>query len=224
MQRIYIDIHTHQDYSQREGILSVLNIRLQQPLPAIPETALFMIGLHPWDTESSTLDLDFLKTVSSQSNCFGIGECGIDRLRGSNIDYQISVFEQQAKLAESLDKPLIIHCVRAWLEIIEIKSKINATVPWIIHGFRGKARTAYELLNKGFYLSFGESILSMNAVLTEIVRNTPDNRLFLETDEGKHDIEEIYHAASVIKNIPLEKLQDIIISNFNAIIGTDLPS
>ena len=158
------------------------------------------------------------------SNCLGIGECGIDRLRGSNTDHQISVFKQQAQLAESLRKPFIIHCVRAWLEVMEIKSKINPTVPWIVHGFRGKARTAEELLNNGFNLSFGESILSMNPVLTEIVRGTPDDRLFLETDDGKHDIEEIYQAASVIKNIPLEKLQDITISNFNAIFGKDLPS
>lgn len=183
-----------------------------------------MIGLHPWDSDEPSPDLGFLKEAASRPNCAGIGECGLDRLRGSDLRSQMRLFELQAVMADELNKPLIIHCVRAWLEIMEVKSNLHAEVPWIIHGFKGKARTAEELLKNGFYLSFGESILSMNPVLANIVRNTPDDRLFLETDDGKHDIEEIYQAASVIKNIPLEKLQDITLSNFNSIFGKHLPS
>jgi len=220
----YIDIHTHLELTAHSNIIALRNILLQQRNPVLPDRELFSIGLHPWNTDQVSLDTLFFQEAISLPNCRAIGECGLDRLRGASLDIQTRLFKQQAQFAESVQKPVIIHCVRAWLEIIDLKAEIQPSVPWIIHGFRGKAATAKKLIGSGFYLSFGESILSMNAVLAEIVRETPPDRLFLETDGGKCPIEEVYRVASDIKNLPLEKLQENLLLNFEKVFGKYGPS
>ena len=77
-----------------------------------------------------------------------------------------------------LDKPLVIHLVKAMSELLKLKQQIKPANPWIIHGFRGKAALAEECLRHGFYLSFGEKYQE------EALRITPAGRLFLETDES----------------------------------------
>lgn len=224
MQEVFIDIHTHSEQTPPPGSMAIRNIRLRHPYPTIPDQDFFTIGLHPWDTDEMSIDFDYLTKIAGMPNCLGIGECGIDRLRGTDFHRQADIFKQQVLFAEQVKKPVFIHCVRAWLEIMKIKSEVSTTVPWIIHGYRGKASTALQLIDKGFYLSFGESILSMNQVLSDILRKTPEDRLFLETDDGKHSIQEIYQAASEIKNIPLAILKDILNLNFNKVFKINGPS
>lgn len=67
----------------------------------------------------------------------------------------MQVFRRQAELAESLCKPLVIHCVRAHDIVIGIKKELKPRQNWVIHGFRGKPTVARMLLDAGMWLSFG---------------------------------------------------------------------
>ena len=216
---MYIDIHTHHPLPDRPGTLAVRNILMREARHHAAEPGLWSVGLHPWESESESLDISILKNLLTRPGVVAVGECGLDRLRGAPMRSQTAIFERLALLAEEFHKPLFIHCVRAWQEIIGLKAALNPSVPWMIHGYRGKAAVARQLIDSGFYLSFGENLLSMNPVLSGILRDTPDSRLLLETDEGGQPIESIYRVAATIKNVSLESLQNQLITNFEQMTG-----
>jgi TatD DNase family protein len=113
---------------------------------------------------------------------------------------QAEYFERQIVIAEKYEKPVIIHCVGYFNELMALKKQINPTQMWIIHGFRGKPQLAVQLLKAGFFLSFGEKF---NA---ESVRITPTDKIFAETDESKKSIIEIYHNLALAKQCKPEEL------------------
>ena len=97
-------------------------------------------------------------------------------------------------------KPLIIHCVGYFNELLALKKKWNPTQLWIIHGFRGKPELAAQTLKSGCALSYGEHF---NA---ESVRLTPIEKIFVETDESILNINEIYQNIAIIKVCKIEDL------------------
>jgi TatD DNase family protein len=162
---------------------------------------LFSAGLHPWyigvDWEEQ---LRILGEIAGKKRVMLIGEAGLDKLCKTDFALQQTVFLRQIELAEEVQKPLIIHCVKAWPELIAIRKKVLPSVPWIIHGFRGKPELARQLLELDFYLSYGEKF---NA---ESVRITPLDRLCTETDESRLSIEEICFRIAEVKGISVEEL------------------
>jgi TatD DNase family protein len=217
----YIDIHTHLDVSPGSDLITVKNIRIQNGIdPEIPD-GLFSIGLHPWDSAQNQIEQEDFRRVATLSNFFAIGECGLDRLRGASMDIQIELFRQHIRLAEFYRKPIIIHCVRAWQELLTIKDEMRPTTPWIIHGFNGKPELTARLEELGFYLSFGQKILNPDPSLREsLVKISPD-QLFLETDDGGRSIQDIYAAAASIKKLSLNDLRIRLMKNFKYVSGID---
>lgn len=114
-----------------------------------------------------------------------IGESGLDRLRGASLDRQEAIFRRQVAISESVGKPMILHVVKAFPEIMRLRRELSPAQPWVIHGFRGKPQLAAELLREGFYISLGERF---NRETAEII---PADRLFVETDESRLSVEEI---------------------------------
>lgn len=158
-------------------------------------------GLHPWYIGADwEVQFDLLTSIAQEQRVVMIGEAGLDKVCQTDFELQKEVFLQQSELAEQLRKPLIIHCVKAWQEMMAFHKTSVPSVPWIIHGFRGKPELAEQLLAEGFYLSFGEHF---NA---ESVRRTPLNRLCTETDESPQAIEDIYSAIAEIKGCTTEEL------------------
>lgn len=135
----------------------------------------FSVGVHPWHADR--FDLSALTEATTRSNVVAIGECGLDRLKGPAPDIQIPVFEAQAALSEELGKPLIVHCVKAFDELLATHRRLKPIQPWIIHSFRGKPQQARQLLDQGFYLSLGPSFNPATA------RHVPAERLLIETDD-----------------------------------------
>jgi len=215
----YLDIHSHQALTNRVGVLSIRNIRINLENDRIPDEGSFSVGVHPWDTEKVVVNPDFLDQMIGLPNIAAVGECGIDWLRGADITVQINLFKQQALLAETHEKPVIIHCVQAWQEIFAMKKEMQPKVSWIIHGFKGKPELAVQLINHGFYLSFGENILISGSSAATSFGHTSIDRIFLETDVSKCSIEEIYLRAAAIKELPVKALQDSILQNFETITG-----
>lgn len=166
-----IDCHTHNPAS-REGIISVA-----PDFDCFEEGRVYSCGIHPWElTETAGSRLEQLESLLADSRIVAVGECGLDKLRGGDMESQQSVFAAQIAMSEEFRKPLIIHCVRAHAELLALKRRFNPSQPWILHGFRGKETQARELLSKGFYLSFGERFDRMALMAV------PDDRFLLETD------------------------------------------
>jgi len=200
----YFNFHTHR-YTHRPDVLELVNQYPQEFDAAIP---FYSIGIHPWYivAERIEVDLVIIERKLQETNCLAVGECGLDKRIEIQLDLQQSVFEKQLLLAQKYKKPIVIHCVAAFQEVIEMKKELNITVPMIIHGFSKNERIAKQLLENGFYLSFGKYLLR-NPELESVFKSVPNDRFFLETDTVEEGIEEVYTLAAKYKGITVEELQ-----------------
>lgn len=94
--------------------------------------------------------------LSSNPRVVAVGEAGLDKLCDVPLPLQQEAFQAAIELSEKYRFPLLIHAVKATVELLVFQKKHRPTQPWIIHGFRGKKELAEDLLRHGFYLSFGK--------------------------------------------------------------------
>lgn len=212
----YFNLHTHK-VSDSTAVLALVN---QYPNNFDQTIPFFSIGIHPWYIEENRaeVDLEIIISQMQNKNCLAVGECGLDKRIEIDFDLQISVFEKQLHLAEKFKKPVIVHCVAAFQEVIEIKKKLEITVPMVIHGFSKNEQTAKNLIDNGFYLSFGKYLLQ-NPALKTVFKTIPNDRFFLETDTTDNSIESVYALAAKYKNVEITELQNIINANFKTVFG-----
>lgn len=181
-----IDIHTHHTPTPPATAI-VCHTPADVPpycpaRQATPPTWL-SVGIHPWDVgpaqKAGQLPrlLALLARALARPDVVAIGEAGLDKLATAPMELQTDVFLQQARMAEETGKPLVIHLVKAQAELLAAHRMLRPTVPWILHGFRGKAQLATDYLRHGFWLSFGEHWQA------EALRTVPSDRLLLETDD-----------------------------------------
>ena len=207
----FFNFHTHR-YTSQATILELVN---QYPQEFDGSFPFYSIGIHPWYISESRLaeDLKIIEEKLQTSNCLAIGECGLDKKIEVSLELQRSVFEKQLALAEKYKKPVVIHCVAAFQEVIAIKKKMQISVPMVIHGFSKNSQIAEQLIKEGFYISFGKYLLK-NPGLETVFQNIPNDRFFLETDTIEENIEQVYDVAAKYKDITIRELQNIVSSNF----------
>ena len=215
----FFNLHTHK-FTNQNTILELVNQYPQQFDATIPS---YSIGIHPWYIDEQRLesDLQIIESKLHENNCLAIGECGLDKHIDISLEFQKIVFEKQLLLAQKINKPVVIHCVAAFQEIIAIKKKLKITVPMIIHGFSKNKQVAKELIDNGFYISFGKFLL-LNPKLEAVFQDIPNDRFFLETDTIEEGIEEIYTLAAQYKNWSMDELQQQIKSNFAVVFKKQL--
>lgn len=207
----FINLHTH-NVSSAKNNLEIINYDFNLKIVS----DFFSIGIHPWflKNDNYTQQLEKIKRTLGQKNCLALGECGLDKNIEVDFEFQKLVFIKQLEINKQFNKPTIIHCVKSFQEIILIKKAY--CFPFIIHGFNKKLELAEQLIDNRFYLSFGKSLLEKES-LQHTFKNLPLENLFLETDDSKNTIEEIYKKAAEIKEIPLENLILALESNFKKI-------
>ena len=170
------DIHTHNLHAPAGS--AIVNIEPDAgPIPATPAGALYSTGVHPWRSAEGAELWPLVERLAADDRIVAIGEAGLDRLRGASLPEQIELLERHARLADSLAKPLIVHCVRAWAELLELHRRLRPVQPWIIHGFRGAPALAGQLLRAGMHISLGPHFNPATAAAI------PAGRLLLETDD-----------------------------------------
>jgi len=158
----------------------------------LPDGYIFSTGHHPWDS-NLPIDYTILESSLAMTNVTAVGETGLDTLRGASIDIQTHIFEKHIELSEYYHKPMIIHCVKAYQRLIEIKSACKPSQPWIIHGFRQNPQVARMLIDKGMYISLGNKFNSNTA------RYIPSEYLLIETDQSELSITDIASAIASAK-------------------------
>lgn len=210
----FFNLHTHK-YTKSNTIFELIN---QYPWEFDATIPSYSIGIHPWYIDEQRLesDLRIIDEKMASDSCLALGECGLDKRIEIPLSLQISVFEKQIALAEKHQKPLILHLVGAFQELIAIKKKLKISVPIIIHGFSKNAEIAKQLLDNGFYLSFGKYLLR-NPDLKSVFQTVPNDRFFLETDTIDESLEAVYDLAAKYKDISLENLQKQIEKNFKIV-------
>lgn len=211
----YIDIHVHGGSSAPGLFLLESLMAHEHKEPDNTEGIAYTCGIHPWflNTINQESQLEEVKKVTLHSNIIAIGEAGFDKLRGPSYKLQADVFEKQVLISEELGKPLIIHCVRSWEELVTSHRKTKPEQPWMIHGFRGKIQLAEQLIARGFYLSIWfEFVLRPESA--ELLKALPRNRFFLETDGADVDIRNIYRKVSDDIGISIDELKALLFSNF----------
>jgi TatD DNase family protein len=200
--------HTHKAKNRNFEIISV---GLEENI-----STFHSLGVHPWKAHlinSAFLENKVLHRLTDKT--LAIGEIGLDRIKGPNLDLQIDVFIQQIDISEREKLPVIIHCVKAWNELAMIKRKLEPEQIWIFHGF-AKANLMEEVLREKMIISIGGDIFT-NLKLQKIIPNIPNDCLLLETDDRAIPIEKVYEKVAQLKGISLVLLTEIIEQNFKRI-------
>ena len=135
------DLHTH---SVRNN--AIVNGSVDVP---VSSNVWFSLGVHPWFIPMGWRKL--LIAIEKEKNLLAIGECGLDKLHETSWELQKEVFLAQISLAVRLQKPLIIHCVKAYNECGLFLKSINVFA--VFHGFNKKEAVLLQLLkNDRFYV------------------------------------------------------------------------
>ncbi|MGO4905125.1 TatD family hydrolase [Flavobacterium sp. W20_MBD1_R3] len=210
----YFNLHTHK-YTNEPNILELVNQYPQEFDSGIPY---YSIGIHPWFIVEEQVDADLaiIERKLQEPNCLAVGECGLDKRIEIPMELQQMVFEKQLLLAQQYQKPIVLHCVAAFQELIAIKKKMNISVPMLIHGFSKNIQVAKQLVDNGFYISFGKYLL-LNKELGAVFKSVPNNRFFLETDTIEEGIAVVYELAAKYKGVSVKEIQELVNSNFNEV-------
>ncbi|WKW47408.1 TatD family hydrolase [Myroides sp. JBRI-B21084] len=208
---MYVNLHTHKS-TETENVIEIVN---QYPNEIDTSTKNTSIGIHPWYIKNELIEkeISLIEENCNNKNCKAIGECGLDKRIEISIDIQKKALIPQLLLAEKHQKPVILHCVAAFQEIIALKQNLQLTIPMVIHGFSKNLQVAESLLNHGFYLSFGKYLMT-NENVANVLKNVPLNKIFLETDSSTFSIFEVYSQA---ERILQRDLTEIIVQNYNRV-------
>jgi TatD DNase family protein len=174
------------------------------------------VGIHPWHIDTKQLIGQFflLEDLCKKENVKAIGEIGLDKSIEIPLELQTRVFEQQIEIADYHQKPIIIHCVRAFYELISIKKRIKTQIPFIIHGFNKNEQVLEELIKNGFYISLGAALLQPESNASQVISLIPSDKLFLETDVKDLPIQQIFLAAADKLQIEMSTLKSTINNNY----------
>ncbi len=222
----FIDIHSHHSGNDKE-MVKVVNLFPGDAIPKFSGKNFYSVGLHPWKLKTREENNFFLQMVEEAMELDHViftGESGLDKVTGADFEEQKRVFLAHAIMAEEYQKPLMIHCVRAYNDILELYNKQHPSVPWILHGYTGSREISEQLSKKQFFFSFGRILFKEKAKAVDSFKALPLDRIYLETDEYKGPVKEIFVKAAEIRNISVDDLKNAVWANFNRLENVSLDS
>lgn len=206
----FIDIHTHHPLGNNIGLCSY-RFGVDYPIVQGERSS---VGIHPWDAgrlDSRALALEALRGY----DCAAIGEIGLDKACDVKFGEQCEVFEQQLIIASERTLPVIIHCVRAQQEVVDVLRR-HPTLTVVFHGFIGSPQQMEQLVKHGYFISFGFGALGSPKTI-DALRACPAERLFLESDTSNSDIRSLYEAVADLRGVNVEQLTADIYDNYKRI-------
>lgn len=188
------------------------------------------MGIHP--SEAKTYNDEVEQTIIE--NCkhkkvIAIGECGLDYYWDKSFnDLQKEVFKKQIRLANELEKTLIVHDREAHLDSITLlKENVSKNTPVVMHCFSGSYEFGMECVKEGYFLAFGGVSTFKNAKkVHEVIEKMPLEFMLLETDSpyltpepfrGKENqpayLKYVVEKISQLRGIPTEEVEEITTQN-----------
>jgi TatD DNase family protein len=212
----YIDIHTHTFYEAGDTDI-LLNV-FAHDKEALLLPANKSVGLHPWHIEENNWKQQFtlVENAVNEDGVIAVGEAGLDRAIKTDYNLQNEIFRSHIMIAEQKRKPLIIHCVRSYSEMLSYRKKSDLSVPWIFHWYNADMQIASELVRKNCYLSFGHMLFNEQSRAFRSFKEIPAEFIFFETDDAGYSIQQVYEKAALLRNMSIDKLKMRIMDNFTA--------
>jgi len=148
------------------------------------------LGIHPHSaTEWSEAVRDrIVKETQSNPKIVAIGEIGLDYYYDfSPRDVQVRAFTQQIELAQQLRKPIAVHTRESEEDVYSIIAEHYRDQPAELprgqfHCFSADLGRMHQAVELGFYVSFTGNITFKKSTLGEVVKETPLDRILIETD------------------------------------------
>jgi TatD DNase family protein len=164
---------------EAQGHRRALDVSARYGLPA---TA----GVHPHEAKLADERVyDELRGLARDGRVVAIGEIGLDfHYDHSPRPAQREVFRRQIRLAREVGLPVVVHTREADEETAAILEEEGAgEAGGVIHCFTGGLDLARRALALGLCLSFsGIVAFPRAAVIQQVARDTPADRLLVETD------------------------------------------
>lgn len=143
-------------------------------------------GLHPWFVKERSENWEeTLASYLCQPGIAAVGEIGLDKwIRDHDIGGQESLFRRQIRLANDLNLPVVIHCLRAWGRMRDVLREDRPRRGFLLHSFAGPAEMVADFAAWGGYFSFSGHLLhERKAPVAETFRSVvPVERILVETD------------------------------------------
>lgn len=215
----FVDFHTHKSRGSTDTV-AIVNLMAGEDVPAdFTVNTLFSAGIHPWQLTEE--NLEFLKNelllTAAHPHVVLLGEAGFDRLKGAQGEVQERAFMFQASIAEEMGKPMVIHCVKGWEELVRAYRIVKPARPWVIHGFRGNGRLAASLAEEGFWFSLGTK-----GITADVLGAVSHERLLLETDDSGESVSAVYSSFAATAGYDEASAEQLIRNNFNSLLKFNL--
>ena len=167
------------------------------------------VAVHPHDAQEQ-FNYDKFLELAKNPKVVGIGECGLDyQFCKNDLEMQKKqqeIFIQHLKLAQEVNKPIIIHSRRLFPEILKIiqnsKFKVQNSGQGVLHCYMGRWSYAEEYLKLGYYLSF-TGLITYARDYDKVIKNCPLDRILIETDSPYLAPEPLRKAGEIVRNTPL---------------------
>jgi TatD DNase family protein len=213
----FIDIHSHHPESE-EGVFRIHNI-FSSDYPRIPTDRPISIGLHPWHLSEKAIQEmpDAIRKTITFDNTVAIGEAGLDRIIQTPAEQQLDAFRTQVEISIENKMPLIIHCVKAFPELVNLRKEFKNATPWIIHGFNANQTLAAECVSFGIYISLSWRLFRNPEKAQKITAVVPLSMIFAETDEDPQPIQDIYQTIGSLYSVSQDELKRVILENFTRV-------
>ncbi len=199
----FIDTHTHLsmlesevqavlDRAEAVNILQMVNIGTNhEDHPVVLQTAqkfypkvFCTLGVHPHDAKDYHLAKDFLLKNLIHKEVIAVGEIGLDYYyKNSSVEDQKKAFIEQIEISIDHNLPIEIHTRDAEEDTIELLKTYKGKVKGLIHCFTGTQWLADKAMDLGLNISISGVVTFKSAeALRDVVKNTPLDRLHIETD------------------------------------------
>ncbi len=138
-------------------------------------------GIHPWFIDSKVRPEDLINELLAQcikNSPDFIGEIGLDKLKPS-FTYQVELFKLQLEIAVKFKLPVVVHCVKAYNEVLQLIKQYKVT--GVIHGFNANYKIAQQFIEAGFLIGVGSLVIKNSQIRRDIAK-IPLTNIVFETD------------------------------------------
>ncbi len=165
---------------------------------------LAMVGIHPWAIDSNFSKSAYTQLLDSyhQYDCIGLGEFGLDKVRGENYSKQIIVASQLVKLAIDHSIPRIsLHCVRAHDDLFRLIKQSRYMGKILLHDYNGNIEQTKLWLKLDSYFSFSPRIFNLHQKGLKVLTWLEGERCLLESDDQLVDMIEFYRKVGQLVDV-----------------------
>ncbi len=150
-----------------------------------PDFILPAFGIHPWHAHTARFGWQArLRDLLEKHPHASMGECGLDTwVSEPPLEIQRPIFLDQLRLARDLDRPITLHCLKAWGALFEAFVEAPPPSRFVMHSFSGSIEIARRLIPMGAYFSFSGYLLHpRKSAVLDVYRQLPPDQILLETD------------------------------------------